>query len=168
MLASNEPLRCDLCDFAEHIADTKNVLQFGLHREQLRSHSDIIWSAVKAARPPLSRLIFLDFSKVHNLMDRGWLERCMLALGFGPRVCQWATLLHAGLSASVQYDSWLSLLFPVISGKAQDSPLSLLLYVLALSPLAAAVRQHDRLGQGRNLLYIYIYIHFVEVFFSGI
>ena len=85
-------------------------------------------------------LLFLDFSKAYDRIDRGWLSRCMLALGFGPRACQWATLLHAGLSANVQYNGWLSPSFPVTSGIAQGSPLSPLLYVMAAQPLAAAVR----------------------------
>ena len=91
-------------------------------------------------------LVFLDFSKAYDRLDRNWVDRCMAALGFGPAARRWVSLLHDGLQCRVRYNGWLSPSFPVSSGLAQGSPLSPLLYVAAAQPLAAHLRQEARLG----------------------
>ena len=91
-------------------------------------------------------LVFLDFSKAYDRLDRNWVHRCMAALGFGPAARRWVSLLHDGLQCRVRYNGWLSPCFPVSSGLAQGSPLSPLLYVAAAQPLAAHLRQEARLG----------------------
>ena len=91
-------------------------------------------------------LVFLDFSKAYDRLNRNWVDRCMAALGFGPAARRWVSLLHDGLQCRVRYNGWLSPLFPVSSGLAQGSPLSPLSYVAAAQPLAAHLRQEARLG----------------------
>jgi exonuclease III len=91
-------------------------------------------------------LVFLDFSKAYDRLNRGWVDKCMAALGFGPAARRWVSLLHDGLQCRVRYNGWLSPSFPVNSGLAQGSPLSPLLYVAAAQPLAAHLRQEARLG----------------------
>ena len=41
-------------------------------------------------------LLFLDFEKAFDRLDRPWMERCMAAVGFGAGAQRWVSLLHAG------------------------------------------------------------------------
>lgn len=91
-------------------------------------------------------LVFLDFSKAYDRLDRTWVHSCMQALGFGPDARRWVSLLHDGMHARVRYNGWLSPTFTVRSGLAQGSPLSPLLYVAAAQPLAAHLRAQVRTG----------------------
>ena len=91
-------------------------------------------------------MLFLDFEKAFDRLDRHWIERCMAAVGFGPGLQRWVRLLHSGTTASVAMNGWHTQSFPVSSGVFQGSPLSPLLYALACQPLAAHVRQRAREG----------------------
>ena len=85
-------------------------------------------------------ILFLDSAKAYDRLDVGWLHRCMEAVGFGPHARRWVSLLHTNRQARVRFNGWLTPAFPVISGVAQGSPLSPLLYALAAQPLAAYLR----------------------------
>ena len=91
-------------------------------------------------------MLFLDFEKAFDRLDRPWIERCMAATGFGPGLQRWVRLLHSGTTASVAMNGWQTRSFPVSSGVFQGSPLSPLLYALACQPLAAHVRRRAREG----------------------
>ena len=86
-------------------------------------------------------LLFLDFEKAFDRLDRPWMERCMAAVGFGAGAQRWVSLLHAGTTARVAFNGWHTARFPVQSGVFQGSPLSPLLFVLAVQPMAAHARQ---------------------------
>ena len=86
-------------------------------------------------------LLFLDFEKAFNRLDRPWMERCMAAVGFGAGAQRWVSLLHAGTTARAAFNGWHTARFPVQSGVFQGSPLSPLLFVLAVQPMAAQTRQ---------------------------
>ena len=86
-------------------------------------------------------VLFLDFEKAYDRLDRGWLFRCMERLGFPAPAVKWVRLMLAGTRAGVLYHGHLSPWFEVLSGAAQGSPLSPLLYVLAAQPLAARLRR---------------------------
>ena len=53
----------------------------------------------------------------------------------------WVSLLHAGTTAKVAFNGWHTQRFPVQSGVFQGSPLSLLLFSLAVQPMSAHARQ---------------------------
>jgi exonuclease III len=86
-------------------------------------------------------ILFLDFAKAYDRMDRPWLLECMHAMRFGPQAIAVVRCLLEGSSAVCMYNGHLTRSFPVSSGVAQGSPLSPLLYVLAAQPLAARIRQ---------------------------
>ena len=65
----------------------------------------------------------------------------MAAVGFGAGAQQWVSILHAGTTARVAFNDWHTARFPVQSGVFQGSPLSPLLFVLAIQPMAAHARQ---------------------------
>jgi exonuclease III len=91
-------------------------------------------------------VVFLDFEKAYDRVDRGWLYQCMTAFGFGPRAVAGVRLMLQGTCARVLYNGHHSRTFPVNRGLAQGSPLSPLLYVLIAQPLASRLRKLQQVG----------------------
>lgn len=91
-------------------------------------------------------IVFLDFSKAYDRIDRGWLSRCLVALGLGPHARRWVDVLLLGTQGHVLYNGWRSPSFPIAAGLGQGSPLSPLLYTIAAHPLACHLEQQQRLG----------------------
>ena len=86
-------------------------------------------------------VVFLDFEKAFDRLDRAWIKRCMAAVGFGPGAQRWVHILHSGTTARVAFNGWHTDAFPVSSGVFQGSPLSPLIFVLAAQPMAAHARR---------------------------
>ena len=90
-------------------------------------------------------VLFLDFEKAYDRLDRGWLFKSMTALGFPHSALRWVQLLLQGTVGQILYNrGFHSRQFAIESGCAQGSPLSPLLYVIAAQPLAAKCRQVQR------------------------
>jgi len=96
-------------------------------------------------------IMFLDSAKAFDRVDISWLLRCMEATGFGPGARRWVSLFHAGRTARVRYNGWMTAAFPIHSGVAQGSPLSPLLYTIAAQPLAAYLRRLGETGVIRGI-----------------
>ncbi|BDA47893.1 probable LINE-1 retrotransposable element ORF2 protein at N-terminal half [Coccomyxa sp. Obi] len=94
-------------------------------------------------------IVFLDFEKAFDRLDRAWIEQCISAVGFGAGAQRWVHILHTGTTARVAFNGWHTDAFPVSSGVFQGSPLSPLLFVLATQPMAAHARRcaHQRAFQ---------------------
>ena len=107
--------------------------------DNILAHLEIIASHQRTQQPGV--LLFLDFEKAFDRMDRPWLQRCMAATGFGAGAQRWVSLLHAGTTAKVAFNGWHTQRFPVQSGVFQGSPLSPLLFALAVQPMSAHARQ---------------------------
>ena len=91
-------------------------------------------------------IVGIDYNKAYDRVHRGWLQRCMGALGLPAPAQRWINLLLQGTRAQIVYNGFSSRAFPVPAGCAQGSPLSPLLYVMTAQPLAARCRQLQRLG----------------------
>ena len=107
--------------------------------DNILAHLEIIASCQRTQQPGV--LLFLDFEKAFDRLDRPWLERCMAATGFGAGAQRWVSLMHASTSAKVAFNGWHTQRFPVQSGVFQGSPLSPLLFALAVQPMSAHARQ---------------------------
>ncbi|CAL5220132.1 g2089 [Coccomyxa viridis] len=104
--------------------------------DNILAHLEIIAWYQRTQQPGV--LLFLDFEKA---FDRPWLQRCMAATGFGAGAQRWVSLMHASTSAKVAFNGWHTQRFPVQPGVFQGSPLSPLLFVLAVQPMSAHARQ---------------------------
>jgi hypothetical protein len=92
-------------------------------------------------------ILFLDFEKAYDRLDRDWLVRCMETMQFPDSSIRWVRLLLAGTRGQLTFNGGhTSRVFDIPSGCAQGSPLSPLLYVIAAQPLAARCRQLQRDG----------------------
>jgi exonuclease III len=93
-------------------------------------------------------ILFLDFEKAYDRLDREWLFKCMAAMRFPESSMRWVRLLLAGTQGQVMFNGGhSSRVFDIPSGCAQGSPLSPLLYVIAAQPLAARCRQLQQQGR---------------------
>ena len=87
-------------------------------------------------------IVFLDFEKAYDRLDRDWLLQCMEAMHFPESSTRWVRLLLQGTRGQILFNGGhRSRVFDIPSGCAQGSPLSPLLYVIAAQPLAARCRQ---------------------------
>ena len=73
-------------------------------------------------------MLFLDFEKASDRLDRAWIERCRSPKGLWPGLQRWGRILYAGTSDWVSLNGWHTDLSTVTSGVFQDSCLSPLLY----------------------------------------
>ena len=84
-------------------------------------------------------LVGLDWKGAYDAVDRGWLVRVMLHVGFPVGLVRLLVCLHTGTSSRVVINGFLSMPFPVRRGVRQGDPSAPLLYVLALEPLFSYV-----------------------------
>ena len=92
-------------------------------------------------------IVGLDYNKAYDRVHRGWLDRCMEALGVPLAARRWVSLLLQGTRGLVVFNGWTSRPFPILAGCAQGSPLSPLLYVITAQPLAAMCRKLQQEGR---------------------
>jgi hypothetical protein len=87
-------------------------------------------------------ILFLDFAKAYDRLNRTWIQLCMQRMGFPAGSIRWVQLLLQGTQARLMFNKGqLSRTIAIDAGCAQGSPLSPLLYVIAAQPLAAKCRQ---------------------------
>ena len=92
-------------------------------------------------------VMFLDFAKAYDSLDRRWLQLCMRRMRFPAVAQRWVALMLQGTQVQVRYHGWHTPMLQVQSGCAQGSPLSPLMWALAAQPLAARLRQLQRQGR---------------------
>lgn len=98
-------------------------------------------------------ILFLDFEKAFDRTSRDWILRCMQRLGFDDSAQRWVSILHSNTFVHVLYNGWRTDKLPLHSGVFQGSPLSPLLFNIAVQPLASFLRrmQDRRLFRGITL-----------------
>jgi hypothetical protein len=97
-------------------------------------------------------IVFLDFEKAYDRLNRDWLLRCMEAMQFPESSMRWVRLLLADTQGQIVFNGGhRSRVFDIPSGCAQGSPLSPLLYIIAAQPLAAKCRQLQREGRFHSI-----------------
>lgn len=98
-------------------------------------------------------LVFLDFEKAFDRVDRDYTALCLQRLGFGPCLLRWVKLLHSNTQVLVNVNGFHTRKFPVLSGVFQGSPLSPLLYVATTQPMSAHARSLARRREVRGLCF---------------
>ena len=98
-------------------------------------------------------VLFLDFAKAYDRLNRPWIQLCMQRMGFPAGSIRWVQLLLQGTQAQLMFNrGQLSRTIAIHAGCAQGSPLSPLLYVIAAQPLAARCRQLQRTAGFSSIL----------------
>jgi hypothetical protein len=92
-------------------------------------------------------ILFLDFEKAFDRVNREWIHRCIQALGFGEHMQRWVRVLLMGTTSQVLYNGFLTDYFAVEGSVPQGSPLSPSLYIAQSQPLHAQLRKLQRDGR---------------------
>ena len=96
-------------------------------------------------------LVFLDFEKAYDRMDRSWLMRCMQHFGFRDGCRRWMHVMMAGTGAQVLLNGHRTRRLSQTSGLPQGSPLSPQAFNLAQQPLASYFLHLQRVGAIRGI-----------------
>ena len=102
-------------------------------------HLDLVDVVPQAGR--CGAIVFTDFIKAYDTLDRGWLLRCMHHVGLPAQFIRWAKILMAGNVNQLLVNGFPTREFPVVGGVRQGCPASPPLYIVALQPLATHLRR---------------------------
>ena len=83
----------------------------------------------------------LDLEKAFDRINHEYLKEVMVAFGFGPKIRAWVDLLYNDCTSRVVINGNSTNTFKVQSGVRQGCPLSVVLFILAMEPLACAIRK---------------------------
>ena len=92
-------------------------------------------------------ILNLDIKKAFDTISHDYIWKVLQAYGFGPQFQQLLKLLYKDITAEVIVHGHFTQSFPIKSGVRQGCPLSPLLYVLCVEPLANVIR-NDPLIKG--------------------
>lgn len=105
--------------------------------DNIRRLIDVMWSVADTQSPVAA--ISLDAEKAFDMVEWGYLFKILEEFGFGITFRKWIHALYKHPDAAVQTNGLISDYFMLGRGTRQGSPLSPLLFCLAIEPLVAVV-----------------------------
>ena len=108
--------------------------------ENVRLIEDVLRYTENKDLPGL--LLFLDFQKAFDSLDRTFLITVLEDFNFGPDFIKWVKTLYNGTSSCIVQNGNVSDFFTLERGVRQGCPLSALLFILAIEVIACKIRQN--------------------------
>ena len=88
-------------------------------------------------------ILFLDFEKAFDSLEWDFLFKVLNTMNFGPSFLNWIKTFYANISGCVVNNGYSSEFFSLQRGVRQCCPLSGLLFVLSVEPLAHQIRINE-------------------------
>ena len=88
-------------------------------------------------------ILFLDFEKAFDSLEWDFLFKVLNTMNFGPSFLNWIKTFYTNISSCVVNNGYSSKFFSLQRGVRQGCPLSGLLFVLAVEPLAHQIRINE-------------------------
>ena len=85
-------------------------------------------------------LVNLDLFHAYDRVDLSWVDRVLEAMGFGPLLRQWISVLHRGASACFMLHG-LTPDLQILFSLRQGDPLAMILFVIQIEPLLVALER---------------------------
>ena len=90
-------------------------------------------------------IVSYDQAKAFDRVSHQYLFKVLRAFGFTEKFVNWVALLYTDITSSVIVNGFISSSFNLLRSIRQGCPLSALLYVLCIEPLAIAIRNDCRI-----------------------
>jgi hypothetical protein len=130
------------------LGDTIDPVQTAFLQQRRISDSVLLLQLLPALLRAESRscaVVFLDFQKAYDTVDRVFLLECLDALGVGPGCLAWVRRLLQGTRSAALVNGHLSGWVPITAGVRQGCPAAPLLY-LAPGQALLSWLQHEAIG----------------------
>ena len=106
--------------------------------ESIRIITDMMSITKKKNIPGLA--VFLDFEKAFDSIEWCYLQKCLEAFNFGPKLWQWITVLYNNISSCVLNNGFATKHFNLSRGVRQGCLLSGILFVIGIEILSNAIK----------------------------
>ena len=110
-----------------------------VHRRKLRLVSDVITYCDEEHKEGI--LLAVDFRNAFDTVERKFILYALRAFNFGEDFCGWIETLYRDAQMSVINDGFTSEWFPCERGTFQASPISGMLFIIAIELLANRIRR---------------------------
>jgi len=91
-------------------------------------------------------LLFLDFSKAFDSIDRNYILTTLARFNFGPDFIKWVETIYSNTTSCIVQNGNVSDFFQLEKGVRQGCPLSALLFILSIETLACKIRQSKNIN----------------------
>ena len=88
-------------------------------------------------------LAFIDFEKAFDKLNWTFLQKALTQFGFGETFKLWVKILYSDIESCIINNGITSNYFEIKAGVRQGCPLSALLFLVAVEPLAIAIRNNN-------------------------